>query len=144
MRSKWLLVLAAVMVAALGGKAVAGGQVDMKPGKWEITSSMQMPGMPSGMQAMSFTHIQCLRSDEPVPEDPNPTQQGNCRTQDMRIEGDTVTWKMVCDSEAGKITSSGRITYQGTSFEGEVQTRIPGQNMEVTNQLQGRWVGPCD
>ena len=41
MRGKWLLVLAAVMVAALAGKAVAGGQVDMKPGKWEITNQLQ-------------------------------------------------------------------------------------------------------
>lgn len=144
MREKWILLLAALMVAVLAAPAAAGGPVDMKPGKWEITSAMQMPGMPAGMQAMSFTHTQCLKEDELIPKDSGPTEQGDCQTQDVRIEGDTVTWKLVCDSAEGKIASTGRITYRGTSFEGEVQTRIPGQNMEITSQLQGRWIGPCD
>jgi hypothetical protein len=144
MRGKWFPLLVAGMVAVLAGQAFAAGEVDIKPGKWEITSSMQMPGMPAGMQAMSFTHIQCLKTDDLVPEDPNPNSQGDCQTQDVRVEGDTVTWKMICESEQGKITSSGRISYHGTTFEGAVQTRIPGQDMEITNQLQGRWVGPCD
>jgi hypothetical protein len=144
MRTKWVLMLAAVMMAVLAGQAIAGGQVNMKPGKWEITSAMQMPGMPAGMSGMSITQTQCLKDDAPVPEDPSPTQQGNCQTKDVRVEGDTVSWKMICDSEEGKITSSGRITYHGTSFEGAVQTNIPGQNLEITNQLKGRWIGPCD
>jgi hypothetical protein len=144
MRDKWTLVLAAVMVAALAGQAIAGDQINMKPGKWEITSAMQIPGMPAGMPPMSVTQTQCLQKDELIPQDPGPTEQGNCQTQDIRFEGDTVIWKLVCDSEEGKITSSGRITYQGTSFEGEVKTRIPGQDMEIPTQLKGRWIGPCN
>ena len=144
MRSKWLLMLMVAMITALAGQAVAGDQINMKPGKWEITSSMQMPGMPAGMPPMSVTQTQCLQKDDLVPQDPGPSEQGNCQPQDVRIEGDTVMWKLVCDSGEGKITSSGRITYQGTSLEGEMATRIPGQEMEITNQLKGRWVGPCD
>ena len=144
MRDKWILVLAAVMVAVLTGQVIAGDQINMKPGKWEITSSMQIPGMPAGMPPMSVTQTQCLQKDELIPKDPGPTEQGNCQTQDIRFEGDTVTWKMICESEEGKIVSSGWISYHGTTFEGEVKTRIPGQDMEIPTQLKGHWIGPCD
>jgi hypothetical protein len=144
MRSRCLLAVVTAMMMALTTQGFAGDKVNMKPGKWEITSAVQMPGMPAGMPGMSVTQTQCLKNDEPVPQDSDPVTQGDCETQDIRIEGDTVSWKMVCDSDEGKITSIGRITYRGATFEGEFKTKIPGQDMEITNKMTGRWIGPCD
>ena len=144
MRSVRALLCAAMVLALSAGTALAGDSVNMKPGKWEISTTMQMPGMPAGMSGMSMTHTQCLKGDDPIPEDPNPAQQGKCETQDVQVKGDTVSWKIVCNSDQGKMTSIGWITYKGTTFNGEVKAQIPGQNMEMTSVMKGRRIGECD
>jgi hypothetical protein len=149
MRGKWIFAAVAAAVFILATNGFAGDKINMKPGKWEITTSVQMPampaGMPAGMQMPAMTHTQCITGDELVPDDPNATQQNSgCETQDIQIKGDTVTWKVVCNGEDGKITSSGRITYKGTTFEGEFKTKMPGEGGDITSRMKGRWVGPCD
>ncbi len=149
MRNKRLLAVAATVVLLWAVQGLAADKINMKPGKWEITHSIQMPsmpaGMPAGMQMPSTTITQCITGDEPIPKGPDAQQQGpDCEIQDMQIKDDTVTWKMVCDDENGKITSYGRIVYKGTTFEGEFKTKIPSEGMEVTNKMTGRWIGPCD
>jgi hypothetical protein len=149
MGSKWLLTMAAAMVLALATQGFAGDKVNLKSGKWEITTTVQMPsmpaGMPAGMQMPAMTHTQCIDEKDLIPEDPAAGGKDNaCQTQDLQIQGDTVTWKAVCDSPEGKMASTGWITYKGTTFEGEFKTKMPGQDADIVSQMKGRWVGPCN
>ena len=44
----------------------AGSGPNMQEGKWEITTKVEMPGMPMNMPPM--THTQCLTKDDFVPQ----------------------------------------------------------------------------
>ncbi len=54
-----------IIISAVSVSYVSAG-VDMKDGKWEITTQMEMPGMPMAMPA--FTHTQCMTSEQNVPQ----------------------------------------------------------------------------
>src|SRR6186997_2267578 len=68
--------------------AAAQGKDDL----WEITSKMEMPGMPMAMPAQ--TQRVCVaktgKDDDYIPK------RENCRLQDSRRTGNKVTYKMVC------------------------------------------------
>ncbi len=129
-----MLVLSIVLIA-FSSLAVAGSGPDVKEGMWEITSQMKMPGM--SMPPMTFSH--CITKDDLVPQD----SQGNdqCKVKDMKTKGNTVTWTTICDTGNGKATSTGRITYSGNSFEGEVKMNQGG--MAMTSTMSGKRIGPC-
>lgn len=115
---------------------------DIKEGKWEITTNVEMPGMPEGMSNHTFTHTQCLTSDHFVPKGSQNQSGQECRMEDVQTSGDTVTWKMHCKTPQGDVDGEGRITYSGDTFEGRMKMRLPSG--EMTHQMKGRYVGPCD
>ncbi|MBW2607032.1 MAG: DUF3617 family protein [Deltaproteobacteria bacterium] len=110
----------------------------LKEGLWEITSKMEIPGMPVPMPPITFK--QCMTNQNPVP---NQSQSGQeCRMKNIKTKGNTVSWDMVCDSQQGEMKSSGKITYKGDRFNGVVLTDIPGQGqMKMT--MTGRRIGKC-
>ena len=110
----------------------------LKEGLWEITSKMEIPGMPVPMPPITFK--QCMTNQNPVP---NQSQSGQeCRTKNVKTKGNTVSWDMICDSQEGEMKRSGKITYKGDRFNGVVMTDIPGQGqMKMT--MTGRRIGKC-
>ncbi|RPJ77906.1 MAG: DUF3617 family protein, partial [Deltaproteobacteria bacterium] len=48
---------------------------NLKEGKWEVTTTMEMPGMP--MQLPPFTYTQCITKSDLVPENTQQQQQQN-------------------------------------------------------------------
>jgi len=111
----------------------------LKEGLWEITSKMEMPGMPVQMPPITFK--QCLTSQNPVP---NQSQAGQeCSIKNLKTKGNTVSWDMVCDTQQGQMKSSGKVTYKGNRFEGVVMMDMPGQGrMKMT--MTGRRIGKCN
>ncbi len=90
--------LAAVLVA--GGTsttALAQGKDDL----WEITTKMEMPGMPMAMPAQ--TQRLCIAKSG-KDDDYIPKREG-CRVQDSKRVGNKVSYKMVC---TGKDSDDGR------------------------------------
>jgi len=115
--------------------------VDMQEGKWEIT--MEMKGMPVAMPPMK--HVQCLTRENLVPQEPNANQE--CTFIKNELVGNTVSWIMECDSGEGPVESSGEITYKGDRFDGVIETTMNDGGrgeMQMTNVLTGRRIGPCD
>ncbi len=55
------------------------------------------------------------------------------------VNGDKVSWKMVCDSPDGKPKLTGEITYHGDTVEGIL--RIDMQGIEMTQNMSGRRIG---
>lgn len=116
----------------------AASAMDMKDGLWEITTKMEMPGMPMDMPPVKFT--QCLTSKDSVPQDKAEHNQ-DCKVKNTDIKGNTVTWEVHCISDGKPVKSTGKITYKGDSFNGETKTEMDGMNM--VQKMSGRRIGNC-
>lgn len=110
---------------------------NMKEGLWEITMTMEMPGMPMKMPPQTNTH--CLTKKDTVPQKQEPGQE--CKLTKHEVKGDTVTWVMECKTKEGPATFNGKVTYKGETFEGVVKMKQGG--MEITQNLKGKWIGKC-
>jgi hypothetical protein len=128
----WLLFAALLLVPAY---AVAAD--GMKPGLWEITTKVDMPGMPFQPPPTTVKH--CYTAEE-VKESPVP-KDNNCKVTDLKTSGSKTTWKVECTGEAaGK--GEGEITYQGDSaYEGK--TRMQTQGMTMAMQYKAKRLGDC-
>ncbi|MFO7985293.1 MAG: DUF3617 family protein [Desulfatiglandaceae bacterium] len=113
---------------------------ELNPGKWEMTTETEMVGMP--VQIPPVTHTQCLTSDDLVPRS-NETGK-ECEVSDVKISGNTVSWKMVCSGENGPMEGTGQATYRGDHMEGVMNMVISGAGMQITNKISGRRIGDCD
>lgn len=116
--------------------------LDMEPGKYQITSTVEMAGMPGGMPPQTST--QCLTKNDPVPNGSADSQ--GCKISDMNTKGNKVTYTMECDQQGVKVKSSGEIIYKGKSFEGTSIMKMgpSAGGMTITTITTGKWVGKCD
>jgi len=113
---------------------------DMQPGRWEITSTLEMPGMAFSMPASK--HVQCITAEQIIPQ----AQQENskCRVIDQSMHGNVVTWQVQCESGGGSMDSHGEITYHGDRFEGKVVTSGSQMPSAMTQNMTGKRIGPCN
>ncbi len=128
-----------ILMAFLAPNAWA---LDLQDGKYEITSKVEMPGMP--MQVPTVTVTQCLTQQDPVPDQSTGDQE--CKTIDMKTEGETVTWKMECTQRGQTMQSTGKFVYHGDRFEGTIRMVMGPQagNMTITTVVLGRRIGACE
>jgi hypothetical protein len=131
-----IVVIAAVLSAV--SISFAGSGPNMQEGLWEITTKMEMPGMPMSMPSM--THTQCITNENMVPRGSS-QQAEECKITETKVEGDTVTWTMKCDSPEGNIKAIGKITYSGDTFKGTIKMTMQG--METIQHLSGHRIGNC-
>lgn len=119
-------------------KPVASQAVNMQDGKWEITSTLEMQGVPAGMMKPQ-TFTSCLSQKDYVPKG---TDQKDCEMKSSRVDGNTVSWEVVCKDSSGK----GRITYAGSTFDGvmEMTMKEGGKDMNAKMTMKGKHIGPCD
>lgn len=122
--------------------AIPSIALDFQPGKYEITSKVEMPGMPGAIPPQTI--IQCITEQDPIPKQ-NPENQ-ECKIVDMNQTGNTITWKMECDQQGQKITSTGSITYKGDSFKGTILTNMGSQagDMTMTTIITGKRISDCE
>ena len=139
MRKKKCLILTMFLAIFFIFVSVSFAGSLLKEGLWEITSKMEIPGMPVPMPPITFK--QCMTNQNPVP---NQSQSGQeCLMKNIKTKGNTVSWNMVCDSQQGEMKSSGKITYKGDRFDGVVMMDMPGQGqMKMT--MTGQRIGKCN
>ncbi len=114
--------------------------VNMKPGKWEISTKVEMTGM--AMEMPPMTHTQCITKEDLVPQNKDYKGDDQCKVKSTKIKGNTVSWEIECTGEQGKTTGNGEITYSGTTFKGETLLKMP-QNMTMKSIMTGKRVGEC-
>lgn len=122
--------------------AAAFAEPNMQEGKWEITSKVEMKGMPMEMPAVKTTT--CLNRKDAVPQKSEKNQ--DCKMISNKIEGSTVTWVMQCrDKKGNTIDSSGRINYKGASFDGAVEMDMSGKEgkQHMSQKMSGKRIGEC-
>ena len=123
----------------LSGTSTTGlaASVNMNPGMWEWTTTVEMPGMPIQVPPQSYSA--CLTAADYVPKDSKLGQ--TCETIDIVTEGDKVSWNMTCTTPQGVVTSQGQITYRGDTAQGDLQVTATG--MQMLSRITGQRLGPC-
>jgi uncharacterized protein DUF3617 len=136
---EWLAVTAVVATLVA---APAAWAIDMQDGLWEVTTRMDMPGMPAGMGAHTMQHCY-TKKDVQNPKDTLP-KDGQCTVTEFNVQGNTTTWTMQCTGDHA-MTGRGSMTYRGTSYAGTVnmQMKQDGQAMNMTQHIEGRRIGAC-
>ncbi|HVG55576.1 MAG TPA: DUF3617 family protein [Vicinamibacterales bacterium] len=141
MRSRRMMTLAFCAVVAVPLLS----QSQMRPGRWEITTQMDMPGMPVKMPPQKVTR--CVTPEEAnAPAntlgDPGGRGRGgsNCKVTDQKIDGNKVTWKMACTG-ADAMTGEGELVFKGDSYAGKMSMSMAQGQM--TMQYTGTRVGDC-
>ena len=131
-----------LMLASLAFAMPALAAPNLEEGNWEITTKMEMAGMPFAMPPMK--HNQCMTKKDAVPDS---SQKGeDCTVTDQKITGDTVSWRVQCKGRNGTTDGEGKITYAGKSYEGAMQMKMTSKKGEVNVMklaFQGRHTGPC-
>lgn len=111
--------------------------LDMNPGKYKVTTQMQMPGMNMPAQTISY----CLTKENAVPNKTN-ANAGQCAKPKVTIKGNTVIWTVECSQGDYKTKSKGEITYNGDSFNGNIVTEMQG-GMTAKITMKGKRIGAC-
>ncbi|HEX6138346.1 MAG TPA: DUF3617 family protein [Casimicrobiaceae bacterium] len=107
---------------------------------WEVTTKMEMPGMPMAMPAQ--VNRVCV-AKERKDEDLIP-RRDNCRVLESKRVGSRLTYKMACTG-AEPMDIAGEMTLGGNGYEGRMRmtSTSGGQSMEMAQTFAGRRVGDC-
>ena len=136
-----LLIAAMVSSTALSWTVFAQGPV--RDGRWEISTEMEMPGMPMKMPAIKT--IQCITKEQAA--DPNQSlpkgsqdKNSDCKVTDYKIVGDKVTWAMKCEGK-NAMSGNGEIVYGANAYDGWMKMNT-GEG-EMTMKYKGKRLGDC-
>lgn len=115
--------------------------LDLEEGEYEITSRVEMPGMPVSMPPVTVK--QCLTQEDPVPTQSRGDQ--SCRITEKKAEGNTVHWAMECTQEGKTMKARGTITLKGDRLEGKTEMNGGPEtgNMLIITHMEGKRIGPC-
>ena len=119
-----LYACAGMMVLPLAANAAS----PVKPGKWKVTTQMEMPGVPMKMPPVTIET--CITKEQAEnPEKSVPDAGKDCKISDYKVDGNTVTWSVACPKQS--ITGTGSITYSGDSYTGSMDMKMGEQSMSA-------------
>ena len=126
----------AVLIAALAASLPVSAQG--KDELWEISSKMDMPGMPMAMPAqVNRVCVGKNRKDEDlVPK------QSNCRVVDSKRVGSKYTYKMECTGNE-PMTMVGEMTFGTNAYDGQMRMTMTKTNDTMNMAVSGKRVGDC-
>jgi hypothetical protein len=137
--NKWVILSLASAISAVSTQAVSA------PGEyWEITSKMEMVGLPMVMPATTMKL--CIAKG--LERDPrHATSSKDCEMTDIKISGNKSTWKFRCNHSGEIMSGEGEMT--GTQDNSDIKMRMKGksggQDVDMTvSSLSKRIGGNCD
>ena len=97
--------------------------------------------MGGNAQGMTTTTTQCITNQNPVP---NAKTSENCQ-ETHEMNGNTINFHVTCNGSDTQMDSTGQVTYNGDSMEGQVKSHQVehGQSMDASIQITGRYLGSC-
>ncbi len=126
----------AVLTLTLASPLLAADR--MKAGQWELTSTT--PGQEPRTVKHCVTPVEAKSVNGTAQEARAATEKSagkQCSLPEFNIVGDTVSYKLVCDTAVVKYTG----TYHGDNFEGQRTTDVGGK--EITSHVKARFLGAC-
>jgi Protein of unknown function (DUF3617) len=144
-----LALCAVAVVAASSAIAHAADRPNITPGNWEITITMEMPGMPT-MPAMTSTH--CVKADHVKDGQSFAAQMaqmgqkrnGKCSVSDLKFDGAHLLYSYSCENGASGTTE---LAFSGTTYEGTSKTNMPAKDnhdaMTIVQHYKAKRIGDC-
>ena len=140
---------ATLIAVVLGLSAAPLAQAPRRDGKWEVTMTMEMAGMPASMPPVKTT--QCItkeQADDPqklvLQQPQRGNQQSDCKVSDYLVSGNKVTYSMKCTTPA-PMDATGEIIYGDNTYNGTMKMNMGrgGQSMAMTMKYSARRLGDC-
>jgi hypothetical protein len=133
----------ATFLFAYGSAAWAADRINIQPGKWQLTVSMEMEGQPE-RPAQILTKCEQAK-DIPTPETlMGKTQHSTqCKASDFKTTRDKASWTFACQNGA---KGTGEIVYAGDTyaFTMHMSTISPRKGeMKMTQHINGKRIGDC-
>jgi hypothetical protein len=115
---------------------------EMKPGLWELVTTMKMQGMQ--MPGGKFTHCYTAQ-DLAAGKQYSGDEASKCSISNMKSAGGSISYDIACNSEGGKMSGSVKGTVSPTAYTFEQKMRMtPDQGMgEMLSTIKGRRLGDC-
>lgn len=149
-------IVLAIAAVAVASTAHAQNPMDAMKGKmksgmyaYKIEMDMgQMPGLPAGMGKQSFSMQHCVTPQDiekgQIGKGRDGEQNQNCDIQDFKMSGNTASYRMVCKGDPA-MTADNRITFVSDGFNMTMKMAMDqrGQKMNMTQNMEGRYLGPC-
>jgi hypothetical protein len=110
---------------------------------WEITTKMEMAGMPMMMPAQ--TNQVCKPKNRPADEELVPKDKNSdCKMDDMQHSGNKTTFKMSCSGKHA-MTGNGEFEKSGDNYRGSMhmQGNMEGRSIDMTQSFSGKLIGSC-
>lgn len=127
---------------ALASLATLAHAQEMKPGLWEIATTMKMQGMqmPGGKFSHCYT-AKDIAGGKQYSADPS----GKCTISNMKSGGGKISYDIACTMEGGKMNGSVKGTMSATEYAFDQKMRMtPDQGMgEMHSVIKGRRLGDC-
>ena len=130
--------LAVAILSVLVVPAVTFAATNMRDGYWEMTTTMEMPGMPMQIPPTQMKH--CFTKEDVKDQKKTIAGNENCTVTDLKETGNKVTWKMKCSGE-GAGESSGETVFNGDSFQTNMKMQAEGQDMVMN--VKAKRIGDC-
>jgi hypothetical protein len=136
---KMKLVFAVLVLVSLPATILAADGI--RAGMWEITSKMEMPGMPMAMPPTVIKH--CYTKEDVKDKKKMISRDKNCTVIDLKRSGNKVSWKMKCTGKhAG--TFSGETVFSGDSYKSVMHMQSDARKGEsMTMNVNGKRIGNC-
>jgi len=144
------------LTAVIGCSVAVFAQGVRRDGKWEMTTQMEMAGMPAGRGIPPMTVTQCITKEQaadPQKSLPQPPQRGgqqtDCKVSDFKSTGNKVNWTIKCTTP-NQVDGTGEAVYGTDTLEStmtmNMQIARGGQTMpmQMTMKTTGKRLGDCD
>jgi len=127
----------AVIVGSATGIACAQAGLDlngkMKPGEYETTVKMEIPGLPAGMGGGSHTHRKCFtKADldkskgDPFSDPKRGQKDSSCEIKNVKSGGNTMSYDVDCPKEG--MLSTTTLAFSDNNVKGLTKMKMTGQN----------------
>ena len=133
MRPIYAAAFTCAFIAVLSGPSQAASQGEL----WEITSQMNIPGMPAGMGGQTQRVCQ---GDDPAAAAKQDKERQECKITEQKQTATSTRVAMTCPQ--GNMVIEQKYNAARTEFNGTM--KFSGKDGEMTMTTKGRKVGACD
>jgi hypothetical protein len=131
--------LAAVTALTIGA-AAAWAQLALKPGQYHVQLETTLPGA----QPMTQEDTDCLSPDDAKDIVKAMMRElasaESCTANNIRTNGNTLTFEAACDVQGAHVTSSAELTITGDDAYTAIM-KIGASGAAMTMKITGKWVG---
>ena len=147
---KVFVMLIATILPLLFAKVILAEGLNIKPGKWEIKTTVTMPMMP---EANVTTQTECITLEEANDPLAAIMEESTCKILNKKESGNTLEFEVECEGDTGmKMNGKGHFTANGTTASGKIEMTMNmpqmggqgGQSMKMTQEWEGKRIGDCD